>query len=694
MGMHHTPGAFRGATGGAAGGSGLVPRPGAGDDVKVLYGNGQWAAPPGASGGEANTTSNVGSGVGLAKAKSGVDLPFKTLVAGSGISVTDGTNEVTIANTGGSSSYTEVLNHEALPVAVGSPAVGTVYLVQTSTGAWYTFNKKEKGLWRRTGNGGTLADWEHLGDAAELTLDSTLGIADDGDNTKRLQFQLSGISTATTRTATVPNKNFTFAGLDDIPAYSDTNPSGPGTAAQGSSPKISRQDHVHPRQTAITDSEIDAAAAIALSKLATNPVARANHTGTQTTSTISDFDTQVRTSRLDQMAAPTASVGMNSQKITSLLDPTSAQDAATKAYVDALANGVAPKESVRAATTGNITLSGAQTIDGVSVIAGDRVLVKNQSTGAENGIYVAAAGSWTRSADADSAADILSAFCFVEEGTTLADTAWLLTTNATITLGTTSLSWSQFGVTPADDSVTNAKLANMAQATLKGRAHGAGTGDPSDLPAADVVAATINAATGKTTPVDADELGLVDSAASNVLKKLTWANLKATLLTYFNGIYLALSGGTLTGNITFGENTELVLDAALSADGKYCGITEVVTAGETIAFGDVVYLKAADSQWYLADADADATAGAVRIAIAVGSGTDNNPLRIMTYGKIRADAKFPTLTVGAPVYLSTTAGAVQVAQPSGTDDVIRILGHANTADEMLWNPSNDYMTHT
>lgn len=154
-----------------------------------------------------------------------------------------------------------------------------------------------------------------------------------------------------------------------------------------------------------------------------------------------------------------------------------------------------------------------------------------------------------------------------------------------------------------------------------------------------------------------------------------------------------LTAGTFAAAIfTMGENTEFAMDAVLSADGKYCGITEVVTAGETIAFGEMVYLKAADSQWYLTDADADSTAGAVRIAIAVTAGTDNNTMTIMTYGKIRADAKFPTLTVGAPAYLSTTGGAVQTAQPSGTDDVVRIVGYGNTGDEMMFCPSDDYMT--
>ena len=84
----------------------------------------------------------------------------------------------------------------------------------------------------------------------------------------------------------------------------------------------------------IVNADINASAAIALSKLASDPLARANHTGTQLAATVSDFDTQVRTSRLDQMAVPTASVALNAQKITGLADPTLAQDAATKAYTD------------------------------------------------------------------------------------------------------------------------------------------------------------------------------------------------------------------------------------------------------------------------------------------------------------------------------------------------------------------------
>jgi len=90
----------------------------------------------------------------------------------------------------------------------------------------------------------------------------------------------------------------------------------------------------------IVNSDINASAAIALSKLATDPLARANHTGTQTASTISDFDTQVRTSKVTDLTAPTGSFSMNSQKITSLATPTVSTDASTKGYVDTQINAL------------------------------------------------------------------------------------------------------------------------------------------------------------------------------------------------------------------------------------------------------------------------------------------------------------------------------------------------------------------
>lgn len=167
-----------------------------------------------------------------------------------------------------------------------------------------------------------------------------------------------------------------------------------------------------------------------------------------TSAKLSDFDTAVRASRLDQMAAPTGSVSMNSQKLTNLAAPVDANDAVTKQYADALTSSLDIKASVKAATTANITLSGTQTVDDVALTVGDRVLVKNQTTGSQNGIYNVAVGSWTRSTDADSSDEVNPGmFCFVEQGTTNEDSGWVLISNGTITLGSSTLAFSQFSKT-------------------------------------------------------------------------------------------------------------------------------------------------------------------------------------------------------------------------------------------------------
>lgn len=157
------------------------------------------------------------------------------------------------------------------------------------------------------------------------------------------------------------------------------------------------------------------------------------------------INTYVTGKRLDEFAVPTSNISLNSNKITNLADPTSAQDAATKAYVDAARSGLDVKASCRVASTATLTLSGTQTIDGVAVIAGDRVLVKNQTTASENGIYDVAAGAWTRSTDSGTSLQFNSgAFTFIEEGTIGAGKGFVLTTPNPITLGTTSLAFTLF----------------------------------------------------------------------------------------------------------------------------------------------------------------------------------------------------------------------------------------------------------
>ena len=116
---------------------------------------------------------------------------------------------------------------------------------------------------------------------------------------------------------------------------------------------------------------------------------------------------------------------------------------------------------MRVATTANIALTGTQTIDGVAVVAGDRVLVKNQTNGAENGIYVAAAGAWARAADADNLPGqevSPGMYTFVEDGATFAATGWNLVTKNPIVLGTTNLTFTQFGAAVNYTAGTNVSI--------------------------------------------------------------------------------------------------------------------------------------------------------------------------------------------------------------------------------------------
>lgn len=164
-------------------------------------------------------------------------------------------------------------------------------------------------------------------------------------------------------------------------------------------------------------------------------------------------------------------------------DPSSALHAATKQYVDALAVNVGKRSTVRVATTANVTIATAlnngDAIDGVTLATGDLVLVKSQTAPAENGVYVVGVTP-ARDPQFDTYDEHAGALIVVQEGTTLADTVWLCTSNKGGTLNTTGITFSQFGASVADNSITNAKLADVATATFKGRTT-AGTGDPEDM---------------------------------------------------------------------------------------------------------------------------------------------------------------------------------------------------------------------
>lgn len=238
-----------------------------------------------------------------------------------------------------------------------------------------------------------------------------------------------------------------------------------GAQAAGTSNKAARADHVHPTDTsraplnsptftgtpaaptpaADTNTTQLATTAFVVGQAASAAPAALGSAAVGTSLKFARADHVHAMPNLSQVGAPTADVAWGGYKITGLADPTANTDAANKQYVDNLVQGIDAKASVKAATTANITLSGAQTIDGVSIVAGDRVLVKNQSAPAQNGIYVAAAGAWSRALDMNAWAEVPNAFCFVEQGSTQADTSWVCTADAGGTMDSTSITWVQFG---------------------------------------------------------------------------------------------------------------------------------------------------------------------------------------------------------------------------------------------------------
>lgn len=180
---------------------------------------------------------------------------------------------------------------------------------------------------------------------------------------------------------------------------------------------------------AITNAKIAAGAAIATSKLADN----------------GNFILK------DGSVAMTGALNMGSQKITSVDTPSVSSDAATKGYVDTAISNLNSlfdmKPSAKAATTGSITISnpGTSSFDGVSLTNGDILLVRAQSSDAENGLYTfnGSGSALTRISEMDAWAEVPGAMVAVEEGSTYGDTVWLCTSNSGGTLGSTSITWQQ-----------------------------------------------------------------------------------------------------------------------------------------------------------------------------------------------------------------------------------------------------------
>jgi len=231
--------------------------------------------------------------------------------------------------------------------------------------------------------------------------------------------------------------------------------------------------------------------------------------------------------------------------------PSGSTDIANKSYVDTVAQGLDTKASVVAGTTANITLSGAQTIDGISIVATDRVLVKNQTAPAENGIYVASATAWARASDMSTWAQVPGAYVFVETGTTLADTGWVCTSNAGGTLGITAITWAQFsGAGSGVSAISFGTTGLTPSTTTTGSVTVAGT------------LAVANGGTGATNATD---------ARTNLVAAKSGTNSDITELYALNGT----SGGVAYQNVS----NQLIMGSALTFDGTMLYVPGGISGG-------------------------------------------------------------------------------------------------------------------
>ena len=264
---------------------------------------------------------------------------------------------------------------------------------------------------------------------------------------------------------------------------------------------------------------------------------------------ISDFDSGVRTNRLDQLASATSTV--------SGVTPTADAHFATKGYVDGVAQGLDIKEAARVATTANITLSGTQTIDGVSVVADNRVLVKNQTDSSQNGLYLCKASSWTRTDDLATGADASSVFVFISEGSTQADQGFVCSTDkGSAVVGTNNLTFTQFsgsGSITAGDGLD--KSGNEFSVDLK--ANGGIVIESTEM-AVDLSASSI---TGTLAVGDGGTGATSASAARTALGLVIGTNIQA-----FDQQLSDIAGLTPSdGNFIVGDGSNFVLESGSTA---------------------------------------------------------------------------------------------------------------------------------
>lgn len=335
--------------------------------------------------------------------------------------------------------------------------------------------------------------------------------------------------------------------------------------------------------------------------------------------------------------------------------PVSGNDVVNKTYLDYFATGISWKQPVLCGTTTNITLSGLQAIDGVTVAAGDRVLVKSQSTTSQNGIYLASATAWSRSPDADTWNELISAICFVESGSTLAGTAWYCTAQPGGTLGTTAVTWSNFSVAASYSAGTGLTLAGSVFSITNTGVSAAAYGSASKT-----LTATVNAQ-GQLTVLAATDIAIANTQVSGLGTMSTQA-----------ASSVAITGGTINGTTIGGTTAGAITGTTITANTQFTGAGTGLTGTATSLSigGNAATATSATTATNLAGG----AAGSLPYQTSSGTTT------LLAAG---TDGYVLKLAAGVPTWAVSTSGSVTSVAQSFTGGLISVSGSPITSSGTL-----------
>ena len=347
--------------------------------------------------------------------------------------------------------------------------------------------------------------------------------------------------------------------------------------------------------------------------------------------------------------------------------PVNGADIANKLYVDTVAQGLNPKGAVKCATTANITLSGLQTIDTYSVLAGNRVLVKNQTNSAENGIYVASASAWTRATDMDTWAEVPGAYTVVLYGNQ-GDTGWVSTSADTGTIGTTAITWVQFSGSAVYTAGTGLTLtANQFSITNTGVTSGSYGSSSNTL------LGTVNAQ-GQLTSLSATPIAIANTQVSGL----------GTMSTQ-NANNVAITGGSITGTPISGST---VGGTTITASTQFSGPgTGLIGTATSLNIGG----NAATATYATTAGSAGSATTATTAANLAGGASGSLPYQSSsgntTFLSVGTNGQYLTLSSGVPTWASLpsnvssfSAGTTGLTPSSATTGAITLGGTLNVAN--------------